>query len=195
MNKYLYYIRPYLREPKKKAYTMVGLTLLALSVFGAFAIRPALGTVFALRKEVEDLRDIDQRLTEKLTKLAVAQAKYNQVKSKLYLLDIAIPDQPEPSGILTDINSHASSSGVVIRNINFSGKPSEKDGLNTFAASVDLSGDFDQVIEFLNLLENNLYEISPARLSLNLRTERTDISTLGVKLDIETYYYAKPDSP
>ena len=184
--RYRRYVRPYLREPEKKAYTMLGLTLLALSVFGAFAIRPALGTIAGLRKEVRDLRMVDQQLSEKLAALASAQSQYKTIKKELYLLDVAIPDTPEVPTLLTTVNKLSGRTGVTINSMTFEPIVSTPNQLDVLTTRVVLTGTFERVTTFLEQLEFILYQMNVRDVTVSLlSTEGAGV--LQVHLVIETF--------
>src|SRR3989344_7118733 len=114
---YLHYLRPYLRDPQKKAYSLLAMTLIATVFFGAFAIRPALATVISLRKEVKDLREVDERLNEKIASLSISQSHYKSSKEDLYLFDIALPNEPEIPELINNLQSLAGKAGTTLENI------------------------------------------------------------------------------
>lgn len=178
---------PYLRDPRKKAYTLMGITLVALSIFGAFAIRPSLSTIFSLRKEVQDLRNVDALLDDKISNLSLAQSRYKTIKKDLYLLDVALPENPEVPTLLQVLNSFSGRSGVTISDMQFDPAGTSTQKLQTKKAKIAFTGTYPQVLKFLELLENSLYQINVLDLSVTLRS-KLGPSYLDVKLDLETYY-------
>ncbi|OGM29287.1 hypothetical protein A2801_02055 [Candidatus Woesebacteria bacterium RIFCSPHIGHO2_01_FULL_41_10] len=72
------------------------LSLIVISIFGAFAIRPTLVTIGALNSEISSKRETEATLDQKIANLARAEELYNKESESIALLDLAIPSNPDP---------------------------------------------------------------------------------------------------
>lgn len=102
-------------------------TIGAVIVFAVFAIRPTLQTMGSLIKELEDKRDLNQRLAQKVAALSTAQSQYEAVRERITLLDDAIPSTPEFQEALLIIEKLASESQLTIINLQAREVPQEPD--------------------------------------------------------------------
>jgi hypothetical protein len=79
-----------------KAYLEILLSLATISIFAVFALRPTLLTISKLLKEIDGKEKTLQVMNEKIENLSGARNLYEQEKSKIELLDTAIPRGPNP---------------------------------------------------------------------------------------------------
>lgn len=148
-------LTPFLRSPKVKAYGMLILSLFALSIFGAFAIRPTLKTIVQLRRQITDSRLVEKKLEEKINTLYQVQPEYEMIKNDLPIISAALPSNPQFLPFLKNLNKFASESGVLISSLTFqpvslSNKETSK--ISSFPFRLSLSGSFSNLTGFLTLL-------------------------------------------
>ena len=67
--RYQRYIEPITRDPLIRGYFELIATILLISFFLMFAIRPTLNTVFSLRRMISDLTEVDKSLDNKIQAL------------------------------------------------------------------------------------------------------------------------------
>lgn len=192
MINYQYYrknIRSYLREPKKKAYTMLGLTLLSLVTFGSFAIRPSLVTIFRLNKQVEETKKANEQLAKKIQSLYQVQDQYKKAKKDLYLFDLSLPTKKDVPQLLEKLTLLSGKAHVTIKSIRF-GKlqsdPRSKE-LQILPLDINLTGNFIEVSEFLKLLENSLRQMDIKSIDFVSRSSREGVA-VEVHLRLNTYF-------
>lgn len=85
---------PRLQEEKARAYTTLVFTLIAITIFGFFAINPTFGTIADLSKQLSDNQFVDQQLTVKIANLTKLQQQYGQLQSTLPVILTAVPTTP-----------------------------------------------------------------------------------------------------
>lgn len=183
---YRHYVQPYLRDPKKKAYSLLGITLIATVLFGGFAIRPAIATIIGLRKEIADLRQTDQFLNNKIAALSTAQTRYKANKEDLYLLDMALPSSPEIPELIEIINSSAAKAGVNLESFTVDQTKMEDKSLQKSRASLTVTGNYTGVSKFLFALENNVRQFQTVSLDLK---RRGDDPRGILEVDVVLNYY------
>jgi hypothetical protein len=79
-----------------KAYLEILLSLGTVAIFTLFALRPTILTIAQLLKDIESKRQTLAIMDTKITNLAQAQSLYEQERSKIVLLESAIPKTSEP---------------------------------------------------------------------------------------------------
>lgn len=194
MNLRSYYPRdwPYLRDPKRKAYTILGITLVALIIFGAFAIRPSISTVLKLRKEVSDLRKTDELLDKKIDDLSVGQRNYKKVKKDLYLLDLSLREDESQALIIEALSNYSQRARIQIVNMSFNPGSQRTHPLIRSTTKIEIKGTYQNIRTFLTLLENSLYQISVKEITLELQGLSLESSLRGTAT-LETYYWEGTD--
>lgn len=90
-------LKPILNSKTGRQTSELGLTFLALLVFGWFAIRPTLLTIFTLRREYQALQEVTDSFQAKIDALSAAQTLLKQAETLGHsaLLAQAIPPDPD----------------------------------------------------------------------------------------------------
>ena len=70
------------------------LTLVTVSFFAAFALRPTLLTIIELLKEIDTKEETLTKMSTKIQNLQQAQTLFLQEQSRISLLETTIPDTP-----------------------------------------------------------------------------------------------------
>lgn len=112
--KYYQSLEPLLLSPKKRQYTTVIFSFLAISLFGWYAIRPTIQTILYLRRELKDKTKVNQQMEEKISALIEAQAIYQTVETDLPLLTQALPNNPNIILLVSALRTLANDSGASI---------------------------------------------------------------------------------
>lgn len=112
-------IEPLILKPKVQAYLMIVLSLLAMAFFGWFAIRPTLLTMINLNRQIEEARQTNQKLQEKINALVSAQNEFSNIKPKLPVLFNALPQEPKFTSFLKALTVIASDSGSMLAEQSF----------------------------------------------------------------------------
>lgn len=121
--RYYQALRPVMSRASTRSYTTLIFSLLAISLFGWYAIRPTVRTILFLRREIADKTMLDQRLEEKITALIEAQAAYEGVQPRLSLIPQALPETPEVIDVVIQIRNLALASGASVSAIQVSTVP------------------------------------------------------------------------
>jgi hypothetical protein len=117
---YLHYQR-YLSQIKEiykkrediKVYSGLILSLLTISFFGFFAIKPTLSTIASLVKEIKDKREVNQKLQEKINALTLAQGELLQVSE-------ALTPKPNLALFINQLEVLAKKNNLKINSLSFS---------------------------------------------------------------------------
>lgn len=112
-------LEPLIVRPKVQAYLMIVLSLLAMAFFGWFAIRPTLITMINLNRQIEEARQTDKQLQEKINALVNAQNEYSALKPRLPILFNALPKEPRFTSFLKALTVVASDSASMLSEQSF----------------------------------------------------------------------------
>ncbi|MDP3724500.1 MAG: hypothetical protein Q8R11_02575 [bacterium] len=112
-------LKPMLNSKTGRSYTELGLTFLALLVFGWFAIRPTLLTIFTLRREYQALKEVTDSFQAKIDALSRAQTILTQAETlgQNALLAQAIPPDPDVGRTALTIERIATKNRVRLQSI------------------------------------------------------------------------------
>ena len=105
------------QQPVAQVSTALILTLFTIAFFGFFAIRPSFVTISELVKEIEEKREIDQKMTQKINSLTSAQDEYLQFKDTLEVYNRAVPDDLELENTVALLEYLVSTSKTEIRSL------------------------------------------------------------------------------
>jgi len=171
---------------------MLGITLLTLTIFGAFAIRPTLVTITTLRKKIKDQERAEERLEKKIKSLSLAQTEMQKNKSDIPLAAEALPSERDLAGILETLSSLSEKEGLRLSRLSLkdSGEvpqnlPNGSFRVGRLGFSLQLEGDFPHFLAFLKNIEGSLRQINPTRIRIHAQEDR-GIETYNLELD--TYF-------
>lgn len=182
-----------LTSKKAKDYTYAIIFFLIFSFFIFFVIRPNLINVFSLQEELGKLRIMDTGYENVIEKIINIQTFLETNRNDLYLLDQAVSSTPQINKLIQDIEAAASSSGIVITQINISKidlkNKSEQTKKNILMVNVATHAGFGEAKEFVNNLitERRLKNLKNITLDRNEKSASSS-ATLDIKIDLEGYY-------
>ncbi|OGM09529.1 hypothetical protein A2159_00040 [Candidatus Woesebacteria bacterium RBG_13_34_9] len=142
---FLNLIGRYKERSDVKAYLEIILSLITISIFSVFALRPTLLTIGELIKEIESRKQILSQMNDKIKNLSQAQSLYDKQRSKIALLKIAVPKKADPINLARQIEGLSFKNKAVVL-----GMSSEK---------AYLGGVNDKSDQVLNNTDNSLNEL------------------------------------
>lgn len=149
---------PSFKEKKTQAFTTIALTLLALSVFGFFAINPTVSTIAKLKKELADSKIVDEQLDRKIKALSILQNQYSLLENDIPRIFDAIPQAPIVPLLAGQSQSLAKTNNISLDRIEaFEVELSQKKGsknAQAYAFSINGTGSYAQILEFAKSLTN-----------------------------------------
>lgn len=178
------------QQKKTRTYTGIILSILTVTFFLFFAIRPTLTTITGLMREIKDQRLVAEGLQDKINALRSAQEEYRLVEKDLYLVNQALPEDPQISTLLKQIETLAHQSGVTMEMAKYNqvylrekeASPEEKEVNFGFTAS----GSYQNLKNFLTSL-NSLRRIILVE-SFAFKTGKAESQSLNLSLDAKAYY-------
>lgn len=179
----------YQKRQDLKIFTELLLTLATVFIFGIFAIKPTLVTIAELYKEKKNKEEIILKMDQKISSLTQAEAFYDQAKEQIYLLNLAIPDQPLPESFVRQTEGLARKNNVTLTGLSVTnapligqGTPSEQppafEDAQSFPVSLEATGNYFSLLSLLSDLELTRRPLSPQELKFSLINEEgaTDLT-------------------
>ena len=185
---YKYYsrnIRPYLYAPERKHQTILGMTLLSLVIFGAFAIRPSLFTISRLRQEVKKAREAEVLLDQKINDLSQAQVNYQLAFNDLQLVDEALPQDTSVPTILETLALAAGRNNITLDKTEFGEVENEKP-LKNIILTITVAGNLGNVTAFITELEDGVRQTDVGQIKMTRGGKEPEQLTAEIKC--ETYF-------
>lgn len=171
------------------------LTILAISFFALFAIRPTLQTMADLIKQIDDKRIVDQKLSLKITSLSTAQAELASKGQDALVLDLAVPSSPNFPLLLKQLEKVATENSVVISTLLSQTVPVERDpaqvattDLESIPITLNVTGSYAGALGMLSELANMQRILVVDRVDLLPPTEK-DVNVLNMSLALRAFAF------
>lgn len=144
------------KSVQSKTYTFALFTIAVVAILLLGAIRPTLGKIAQIRKEIEQKRIINEQLTNKTNSLASLTNEYYARSDDMKTLALVYPSQGNFSLVLSNIESLANQYGYVLEGINFGA--ADKVALSTkvlkpWAMKITIRGNKANLINFIKEIE------------------------------------------
>ncbi len=147
------------RSKKAKTYLGIIFSLLTVIFFIVFAIKPTLITITQLIRQIKDQKMVVKELEKKITQLSQAQNEYLAIEPDLYLLDQALPQDPQAILLIKQLETLAYQNGVGISRLRFNEfnlteKGTGKSEKQAISFNFSVFGNFNNLKSFLTSLAN-----------------------------------------
>lgn len=143
---------------KNASYFTLTLSLLSLTFFGLFAIRPTLITAISLIKGVQDLKKINNDYQNKIANVIRSQTEYDKIRTTLPLMDLALPNNASFPKVALALEKFAQRENFTINQLQI-----DNTSVSTLSASPKVvsfgfnlvgTGTYSQISSFLSHLIN-----------------------------------------
>jgi|SRR3989339_740189 len=182
---YLNVLSLYKRKGDLKMFLEIILSLVTISFFGIFALRPTFLTISTLLKEINSKKDTVAKMDTKIKNLQTAQNILNQESLRIPIVELSIPILPQPQTFVHQIEGSASIAQVQILGIRIDETLLKGaaliDDQGMMGFSVSATGSFQNLFSFLKNLENlrNPIKIDVLGISLT-KQEMVNVLTLVI---------------
>ncbi len=187
--KYYKSISPYLKSQKHHDYAMIIFSLFATIFFALFAISPTLSTIAKLKRDVQDSKIVDQKLTQKINNLSALSNAYQQIQPDIPYVLNAVPNTPEAPTFLAQIQAVANASNVTVSGLNISPVSLSSDTAtqsSTITFQFSSKGKYSDVSKFLKSFTNFQRVVSINSISINSGNDGVEALVNG-----QAYYQAQ----
>lgn len=161
-HRYFVDIQGIYKRKEVRTFGELTLSLLTISFFAFFAIRPTLVIIAKLTKEIKDKQEIKTSLRKKIADLLKAQENYSLAQNRFYLVDQALPLSPDFSSLIFPLEKEAYNSGVTLESFSISKieiirtakvKTPTDEALD-FEFNLTLTGSYPNLQNFLSRIDN-----------------------------------------
>jgi Tfp pilus assembly protein PilO len=159
LNKKYFSLLSNISEARTQKLLSIVLTLIALCLFGLFAINPTLSTIAKLRKEIDDNAIINQKLGEKIAALSSLQQAYSRLEGRIPTILESIPSSSSVPLFIGQLQSVAKNSNIHVSLLQNSHvdlfkevKTSEKFNFYTFNLAGE--GAYENITKFIESIIN-----------------------------------------
>jgi Tfp pilus assembly protein PilO len=183
------------QKKKARVYVEIILSLLAVTFFISFAIRPTFKTIAQLIRETKDQRTVSSELEKKINNLSEAQRNYLTIEPELVLIEEALPQKAEVTLLTKEIETLAHRSGIAIVNLRFTevnltenqtGKQEKQEVKFSFNAL----GDYPNLKNFLRDLMS-LRRVVLVK-AFSFQTGKSESNILSLNLNGQAWFLTKP---
>ena len=94
-------------------------TLVTVSILAVFAIRPALTTIAALQRQLEQNKQLEQHMRDKLLALSTLDTAYAELTPNLPTIFLAIPKSSQIPYLTRQLEQLAQGAGLTVANLVF----------------------------------------------------------------------------
>lgn len=162
------------------------------------AIRPTLLTMSELLKEIEDKRTLNEKLTQKVASLATAQTEYLSYEPRLFVLDQAIPTNPEVVQALKIIEKIVSEQKIIITSIAINEIPDDDESgafedkkVVMMPMTIALTGDYLSIRKFVEAIKANRRNFVVDTVVFSAEEDKGE-KTLRARVTLSLPYFGKP---
>ncbi len=142
-------------------YGELTITLLAIAFFVVFAIRPTVRAISTLLSEIENKKELSQKMGKKINQVIAAQTNFASIQGEIAYLDEAYPQLPQLAKGGAQLVGLGLEKGLIVDSVTFSEvkffsskvtRPaSSKDQATTGVSySASFSGDYEAIKLFLD---------------------------------------------
>lgn len=192
-SRYFTYIKPFAKLPIIRTYGSTIFTLIVITIFIFYAIKPTVETILVLQKKLEDSTKVLEKVTLKASNLSLGKQNYDnlspEIKSKI---EAAIPNTVNLKTIIQNLEQtaklhDASISALQIQPLVIETQTESKLGTLTEASfTFNTEGEYKNLISLLQDLKSSARLISIDSLSLSKAGEGAG---LIMSLSGKAYYF------
>lgn len=186
---YFLQLRNLSQKPVAKASLNLILSLLTVSFFSLFAIKPTIITIAKLIKDINNNKQINELMNKKIESLTQAQKNYQVLEKDLTFINNALPATIEFNRLASEINYLVYQNHLVLASANFGEFEllTKADDLQSVSLKIQVAGSFSDIKQFLNNLEHLDRFISFQNVAFNTKSA---IKETELQIDITglTYY-------
>lgn len=192
-SRYYTYIRPLTRNKFVRSYATTIFNLIAIAIFGFYAIRPTVITILSLQKSITEQQAILSAVVSKRNSLAQGRANYEtidaSVKTKIENLVPSQPDLPVISAILGSLATkyEATVAGIQFQPVTLDPinlTPNKDATINEAELSFSVQGSYPQVTGILASIKKLERLLSIKSVSMN----RLEAGSILMVVSAKSYY-------
>lgn len=183
------------QKKKARVYVEIILSLLAVTFFISFAIRPTFKTIAQLIRETKDQKTVAAELEKKINNLSEAQRNYLTIEPELVLIEEALPQKAEVTLLAKQIETLAHRSGIAIVNLRFT-EVNLTENQTGKQEKQEVKFSFNALGDYLNL-KNFLRDLMSLRRivlvkAFSFQTGKSEGNILSLNLNGQAWFLNQP---
>lgn len=188
--RYFINIGQFYQQKRARVYTEIVLTIITITFFLFFAIKPTLVIVAGLIKTIDDQKVVNAKLEEKINNLNLAQNQYQSVEGSFPLIEESLPNNPSVSTLIKELEALTRRHGLSIGTIQYGQatlKGEQSGGkIMELTFTMSVSGTYSNLKLFLQSLSSlrRIIDIN----SFSFKSSKLESNTLSLGLNAKTYY-------
>jgi hypothetical protein len=184
LDRYFIKIRKIWETPTLRKFSTTTATLALIGFFLFVALKPTVETIFTLNKKIQDLTEVEQLMTKKISDINQAIGTYQQIQTVIPILEEYYPQEANAKQIIEILETNAQKSGLANPNFNISSYQLSG-GLGLFSMTFNTENAFPNVMNFLENIDRSRRLINIMSFSINELKEKNGV---GVTLGTDIYY-------
>lgn len=182
-------LRELFKTPKRKTYTLAGITAITVGIFVFFTIRPTFVKIADLNKEIKDKQEFLSTVENKLETLNYLISQKQSVSQELSYFEEDLPTEEKGGFIIANLAAIAEKQDLDLIGVEFDEELSENvqldvensGSLRIVEVDLRLEGDFTNLEKYVGYLENfpRIFDIR------SINYEKLDLSEF--QDDLESY--------
>ena len=191
-SRYFTYIKPVTKIPIIRTYGSTIFTIIAITIFIFFAIKPTVETILVLQKKLENSDEVLQKITQKSKDLTLGKQNYQNLdQATKDKINQAIPDSINLKSLLGSLEQSAQKNNASISAIQLQPtilETKKEDALGTLSEvsfTFNAEGSYPTLISLLQDLKSSSRLISIESLSLSKVSEGAN---LVMSINGKVYY-------
>jgi hypothetical protein len=183
-NRYFIDVKKVWDKPTVRQFSATTATLFLIAFFLFVALKPTVETIFTLNKKIQDLQDIEQLMTKKISDINLAINTYQTIQPDLSLLDEYYPPNPNTAQVVKILETNSKKSGIPDPNFNLSSYQLQG-GKGLFNLTFTVDNSYPNILNFMKNLDNAKRLINITGFSF---TQTKDKDRVGLSLNSDVYY-------
>ncbi|MBI3397297.1 hypothetical protein HY045_02370 [Candidatus Woesebacteria bacterium] len=179
----------YYAKPDVKIFIEMGLSLVTISFFTVFALRPTFVTIAQIYKDIKSKEETVTKMDEKINNLQKAQQILSQKSDEVSLIESAVPTNPSPDKFVIQLQQLSNSRSISLdalslTDVIIAGKhPSQSGsadlqpfppGAQEMPVVLRIGGVFSSISQALADLENLRRPLKIDKVTINLSALKPD---------------------
>lgn len=163
--------------------------VLAISAF-VFFVRPLSSDVAAIKADVTAKTDETAKLKAQIDELKSSEDSLNLTTEVARLETLkAIPPEMNQDEVIRDLIEIAGTYDVTLHSISFAKGFNDQEGIGTLRVSSSFEGDYTDLMDFLEGLEQNarVFKVDSISVQVN-KLDISDVERASFSLSIETFF-------
>lgn len=193
-SRYYIYIKPIVRNKTVRTYSSLVFSLITITIFVIYALKPTISTIIALQKSIKEQQDVLFKLQTKSQNLSLAKENYQNLDDKV-LSDLLtlLPSSTTLPPLVEELNnlsknSKATVSGIQVQPIdldNPSENLSKKVSVKEILFTVNIQGTYEDLSDILKSLAKTNRLLNIQGISLNKPADGPILMSINAK----AYYF------